>query len=257
MGDSRGMLTSFKPRWKYWRRRNENLYESPYVSEKRTWSLPPIDLGWTAEPVIRSFENIKHRPGGGLMKIYTQRLYWGVEAKVGSLENRDYNRNRTSQNDPLHESWIVKPESYEHIGPKVGSLDNLGHVPGGGDVKIHQESLHWIQKPKVGSLENIHYKPKRGFISIANDRPIWRAKSKVGSFDNIKYQPKITQGKVLDRRLAWNSSPRVGSLDNMGHVPGGGNVVIPRWRLRWKARSKVNSLPHNKSPVDNLSFRSR
>lgn len=52
--------------------------------------------------------------------------------------------------------------------PKVGSLDNATHKPGGGEKKIESVKLDFKDKakPKIGSLDNTTHKPGGGNIKV-------------------------------------------------------------------------------------------
>ncbi|KAK3787723.1 hypothetical protein RRG08_019860 [Elysia crispata] len=285
---------SLKPSWKYWAKKNENEPPVPnsghsYRPGRYPRSLPPIDLGWKAEPLVGSLLNSEHRPGGGDVRIHNEKLKWQAKSKVGSLDNIDYNRTRSSQSDPSNErpsqlgpsprygalasiggynsyytpsgAQVVTSNKqsnpkYDHVQARVGSLDNANHAPQGGDVTIQHHRLKWKRESRVGSLDNIHHQPQGGDIYIVNQRLTWQAKPRIGSLDNIHHAPQKTVGKVPHYKTAWDGRPRVGSLDNIHHTPRGGNVVIPTKRLRWKAESKINSLPTKRASLEDLSLHS-
>lgn len=52
--------------------------------------------------------------------------------------------------------------------PKVGSLDNAAHKPGGGDKKIESVKLDFKDKakPKVGSKDNIKHVAGGGSVKV-------------------------------------------------------------------------------------------
>lgn len=52
--------------------------------------------------------------------------------------------------------------------PKVGSLDNATHKPGGGDKKIESVKLDFKDKakPKVGSKDNLKHSPGGGTVKV-------------------------------------------------------------------------------------------
>ncbi|KAJ3046023.1 hypothetical protein HDV00_003772 [Rhizophlyctis rosea] len=79
------------------------------------------------------------------------------------------------------------------VEPRVGSLDNAHHIPGGGNVQTFEERLNFKKKAKsrVGSLENIHHHPGGGKVRIVDEKPHFRerAHSKVGSLENIHHIP--------------------------------------------------------------------
>ena len=126
--------------------------------------------------------------------------------------------------------------------PKVGSLENIHHKPGGGTVTIEDHKLDWSQEPKVGSLDNLEHVPKKSNVHIVNNLPKWKTESRVASFENWEHHPLPSEVKVLDQNLEWNAQPRVGSLDNLEYTPQGGLVKIPKKSVKWKSEAKVGSL---------------
>lgn len=266
---------SIKPSWKY---SAKNPHVGHYQPGKAR-SLPPIDLGWKKEARTDSLSNAEHEPGGGNILIPKKKINWNVKSKIGSLDNMDYNRARTSQSDPTVGRYEPSPrygalanvgpaggsmhytpggaqvfkksKMYENVSAKVGSLGNIEHSPRGGDITIHNKKLRWRRESKVGSLDNISHQPQGGDIYIMNQRLSWQAKPKIGSLDNVTHHPQTTVGRIPRYSTDWREKPRVGSLDNIHHIPGGGNIIITNRRLRWKAESKVNSLPtHRRSTGD-------
>lgn len=101
-------------------------------------------------------------------------------------------------------------------------------------------------KSKVGSLDNIKHKPGGGQVKIFSERPKIEAKSKVGSLDNIKHKPGGGQVKVFSEKTNIVAKSKVGSLDNIKHKPGGGNVQVFSERPKIEAKSKVGSLDYIK-----------
>lgn len=135
------------------------------------------------------------------------------------------------------------PRRFQHVRPRVGSLDNIAHVPGGGEVALETRPTRWRSEARVGSLENVHHVPSGGAVSIVNRRLSWQAKPRVGSLDNVGHKPQLSPITIPRNRLSWLGRPRVGSLDNVHHKPGGGLVNITNNRLRWNAQPKVDSKP--------------
>lgn len=64
-----------------------------------------------------------------------------------------------------------------HARPKVGSLDNASHKPGGGDKKIESMKLDFKDKakPKIGSTDNIKHKPGGGTVKVSVQFFVWFA----------------------------------------------------------------------------------
>lgn len=54
--------------------------------------------------------------------------------------------------------------------PKVGSLENKTHKPGGGDKKIETVKLDFKDKakPKIGSKDNIKHTPGGGAVKVTH-----------------------------------------------------------------------------------------
>lgn len=72
---------------------------------------------------------------------------------------------RFSSNDVLQ---ITQVKLQWNAKPKVGSLDNATHKPGGGEKKIESVKLDFKDKakPKIGSLDNTTHKPGGGNIKV-------------------------------------------------------------------------------------------
>lgn len=276
-------LRSVKPQWKNTSKNHittsvPRTVANPYAEKnfspyKYAKCLPPIDLGYQqkAEAQVGSLDNVQHVPGGGDKLIFSEKPRWKAKARVGSLENLDFNQQRfsSSQSDGSLERKMFaskaagvygatagmkhytpgggeaarKNQRYKDVGSKVGSLDNAGHTPGGGDVTIVRRRLNWHTEAKVGSLDNRSHRPQGGDIYIVNNKLSWQGKPRVGSLENVAHKPQVTVGKVPNYRTEWRGQAVVGSLDNIGHTPRGGNVVIHSQKLKWRAEAKVNSRP--------------
>eukprot|EP01134_Creolimax_fragrantissima_P004468 CFRG4468T1 len=136
---------------------------------------------------VGSFDNIKHKPGGGNFKP------------------------------------VVKKLDFSNVKPKVGSFDNKDHVPGGSEFKVPHNKLNFREtaKPKVGSLERAHI-PSESVKTIHNEKVDFRqnAKPKVDSLANINHVPGGGKNKIESRKLSFgeHAKPKVGSLENVGFV---------------------------------------
>ncbi|CAG8828833.1 22860_t:CDS:2, partial [Gigaspora rosea] len=112
--------------------------------------------------------------------------------------------------------------SFDHVQPRVGSLDNIDHVPGGGEkyipMKIPPKIPLSAVKSKVGSLNNIHHTPGGGDIKIFSRKLSYRdvtprIKSRSNSIDSstieersdLVYSP--VSSLALDESLEVNSPP--------------------------------------------------
>ncbi|KAL8559910.1 hypothetical protein ACOMHN_016956 [Nucella lapillus] len=248
----------------------------------RFTTLPPIDLGWNdrAEAVVGSLVNVEHVPRGGDKAIPRKRVRWEAKAKVGSMDNvhyKDTPRSRTSHSDTaslsrrrrssmleasarysvLAKCGALGPQveettgrcrqRYRNVPPRVGSLDNIAHVPGGGETVIQHRRTRWKAEARVGSLDNVHHIPGGGDSVTVNHRRLsWLVGPRVGSLDNISHAPQLNPIQIPRNKTLWAGRARVGSLDNIHHLPGGGVFTIPKKRLRWNAQSKVDTNPPNR-----------
>ncbi|XP_076455481.1 uncharacterized protein LOC143290076 [Babylonia areolata] len=133
---------------------------------------------------------------------------------------------------------------YQNVRPRVGSLENIAHVPGGGEMAIQHHRTRWKAEPRVGSLDNVRHVPGGGEVGIEHRRLSWQAKPRVGSLDNIGHVPRLKPITIPRNRTTWEGRARVGSLENIHHQPGGGLVTIHNKKnLRWNAQAKVGSNP--------------
>ncbi|KAL3277627.1 hypothetical protein HHI36_012968 [Cryptolaemus montrouzieri] len=136
-------------------------------------------------------KNDKYMPKGGEKKILSQKLQWNAKSKIGSLENASHKP--VSSGKKIE---TVKLDFKEKAKPKVGSKDNMKHVPGGGDIKNEEENedlmrlvskkiehkkLDFQVQSKVGSLDNVKHKPKGGDKKIFDDKDYLRQMSAVSS----------------------------------------------------------------------------
>ncbi|KAI9106192.1 hypothetical protein DFS34DRAFT_50279 [Phlyctochytrium arcticum] len=103
----------------------------------------------------------------------------------------------------------LAPTKYSKIQSKIGSLDNIHHIPGGGESRIVDEKIP-VRKfkkaqSKVGSLENIHHKPGGGNVMIVDVPLRLRPHSKVGSLDNINHQPLGGNVLIVDEPILYKT----------------------------------------------------
>lgn len=96
-------------------------------------------------------------------------------------------------------------------------------------------------KSKVGSLNNIKHIPQSSGVTIQSQKLKWNAKSKVGSLDNKEHKPGGGKLKVESRKLEWKTTSKVQSLANVNHKPGGGNFKIFNEVYVEKPTSKLGS----------------
>ncbi|XP_021368827.1 uncharacterized protein LOC110460314 [Mizuhopecten yessoensis] len=138
---------------------------------------------------------------------------------------------------------------------KVGSLDNVDHIPGGGVKKVPNYKLRWEAKAKVGSLDNVDY-DKRYFGSDSslqgnpssggNGVVLPKIKARYGGqafsgpFSSIHFVPGGTAHLMKKKNTA---KAKVGSLDNIDYETYGGKLEIPLYgKPNWKTEAKVGSL---------------
>ena len=187
-------------------------------------------------PKVGSLENKDYQRGGGNVTIVNRRVDWLASSKVGSLDNVHHK--------PLASNKQIVSEKLDfgqRARPRVAA-DNRGYVPGGGDVQIINENLNWDTKPKVGSLDNVSHTPRAPTKKIVHEPTRWQAASKVGSLENKDYQPPSSNVAIVDTKLNWDTGARIGSLENAHHKAGGGQVKISSNPTRWEANSKIGSL---------------
>jgi hypothetical protein len=79
---------------------------------------------------------------------------------------------------------------------------------------------------KIGSLGNIEHRPGGGQVSIRDDRVQWQVSSKIGSLSNANWSPPTSSVTVRTEKIKWDAQPKIGSLINIDHQPAGGNVAI-------------------------------
>lgn len=120
---------------------------------------------------IGSLRNVKHKPGGGAVKIHDEKVQIGpIKSKCNSLANVKHKPgggNVQIVDQKLDFSNVTQS--------KVKSFQNVKHVPGGGDKQVFSETLEFTKnaKPKVGSLKNAHYQPGGGDVKIFNEHLPW------------------------------------------------------------------------------------
>ncbi|XP_058620812.1 microtubule-associated protein 4 isoform X3 [Onychostoma macrolepis] len=132
---------------------------------------------------IGSTDNIKYQPGGG---------------KVSVSQSRTDAQSSPSKETSQGKVQIVsKKLDYSHVTSRLGSKDNMKHVPGGGNVQILNKKVDLSKvTSKCGSKANIKHKPGGGEVKIESHKVSFKDKAQ----------------------------PKVGSMDNVNHEPGGGKV---------------------------------
>uniref|UniRef100_A0A3B1JCN2 Microtubule-associated protein n=1 Tax=Astyanax mexicanus TaxID=7994 RepID=A0A3B1JCN2_ASTMX len=153
---------------------------------------------------IGSTDNIKYQPGGGKVTVSQSRT---DALAQGSKETKETSQGKVQ--------IVSKKVDYSHVTSRLGSKDNMKHVPGGGNVQILSKKVDLSKvTSKCGSKSNIKHKPGGGDVKIESHKVNFKDKA----------------------------HPKVGSLDNVSHAPGGGNFKIESFKLnfRVKARSRTD-----------------
>eukprot|EP00057_Strongylocentrotus_purpuratus_P006450 XP_011660924.1 PREDICTED: microtubule-associated protein 4 isoform X13 [Strongylocentrotus purpuratus] len=194
-----------------------------------------------------SLGNSTHRAGGGNVKIFDERVDFRTRAnsRVGSLDNAHHSPGGGSVKI-LHD-----PVTFSKPSSRVGSLENAHHSPHGGKVKILHDPVAFPKSSvssKIGSLDNAQHSPGGGNVKITSASMDFskKAKSKIGSLDNAHHSPKGGNVKILNQSADYSKTvkSKIGSLDNATHSPGGGNVKIEKKKVDFgkKVTSKIGSL---------------
>ncbi|KAK3571622.1 hypothetical protein QTP86_015357, partial [Hemibagrus guttatus] len=129
---------------------------------------------------IGSTDSMKHQPGGGKVTV--------SQSKTDALAQGSLPK-ETSQGKV---QIVSKKVDYSHVTSRLGSKDNIKHVPGGGNVQILNRKVDLSKvTSKCGSRVNIKHKPGGGDIKIESHKVNFKdkAQSKVGSMDNVSHTP--------------------------------------------------------------------
>ncbi|KAF0520791.1 microtubule-associated protein tau-like isoform X1 [Gigaspora margarita] len=163
-----------------------------------------------------------------------------VRSRVGSLDNITHIPKESEV-----KIFTDKPD-FSSISSRIGSLDNIDHIPKGGDKKILSIKLDYSNvNPKIGSLENIYHVPKGGDKKIESIKLDYsNVTPRIGSLDNINHIPKGGDKKIESIKPDFsNVTSRIGSLDNINHIPKGGDKKIQTVKIDFsKVHSRVGSL---------------
>ncbi|XP_056307200.1 microtubule-associated protein 4 [Danio aesculapii] len=153
------------------------ITSSSTASTARPSSTPAPDVK-NIRSKIGSTDNIKHQPGGG---------------KVSGSQSRTDSQISASKESSQGKVQIVsKKVDYSHVTSRLGSKDNMKHIPGGGNVQILSKKIDLSKvTSKCGSKSNIKHKPGGGEVKIESHKVNYKdkAQSKVGSMDNVNHEP--------------------------------------------------------------------
>ncbi|KAJ8793135.1 hypothetical protein J1605_003812 [Eschrichtius robustus] len=110
---------------------------------------------------------------------------------------------------------VYKPVDLSKVTSKCGSLGNIHHKPGGGQVEVKSEKLDFKERvqSKIGSLDNITHVPGGGHKKIETHKLTFRenAKAKTDHGAEIVYKSPVVSGDTSPRHLSNVSS--TGSID--------------------------------------------
>ncbi|KAM9391752.1 microtubule-associated protein tau [Pholidichthys leucotaenia] len=97
-----------------------------------------------------------------------------------------------------------------NVKSKIGSTENLKHIPGGGKVQIVHKKLDLSNvASKCGSKDNIRHKPGGGKVEIKSEKVEFKAvQSKVGSLDNITHVPGGGRKKIESHKLSFKETAK-------------------------------------------------
>ncbi|XP_052398730.1 microtubule-associated protein 4 isoform X2 [Carassius gibelio] len=127
---------------------------------------------------IGSTDNIKYQPGGGKVTV--------------SQSRTDAQSSPSKETSQAKVQIVSKKVDYSHVTSRLGSKDNIKHVPGGGNVQILNRKVDLSKvTSKCGSKANIKYKPGGGDVKIESRKVNFKdkAQSKVSSMDNVNHEP--------------------------------------------------------------------
>ncbi|XP_052339897.1 microtubule-associated protein 4-like [Oncorhynchus keta] len=151
-----------------------NVSASGTTSHPSTAPAPDIR---NVRSKIGSTDNMKYQPGGGKVSGRSDALGQGSSSK----ETRQ-----------AKVQIVTKKLDFSHVTSRLGSKDNIKHVPGGGKVQILNKKVDLSKvTSKCGSKANIKHKPGGGDVKIESQKVNFKdkAKSKVGSMDNLCHGP--------------------------------------------------------------------
>ncbi|XP_060725656.1 microtubule-associated protein 4 isoform X1 [Tachysurus vachellii] len=129
---------------------------------------------------IGSADNMKHQAGGGKVTV--------SQSKSDALAQGSLSK----ENSQGKVQIVSKKVDYSHVTSRLGSKDNIKHVPGGGNIQILNKKVDLSKvTSKCGSRVNIKHKPGGGDIKIESHKVNFKdkAQSKVGSMDNVSHTP--------------------------------------------------------------------
>ncbi|XP_071787999.1 uncharacterized protein [Asterias amurensis] len=251
-----GKATSPSPR--------KSASSEPTSPRAKTMSTP-IPNTKNVQSKIGSKDNLKHTPGGGKVKIQTEKVdFTTVQSRCGSLNNAKHkpgggNVKQKASNDS-NSSYVIcitmikqdshvqcpTPPLVEVDGHRAKSASSGLKILKRPHLKLASEKLDFGQRAKsrIGSLDNVRHSPGGGAVKIESKKlDFSKTSSKVGSKDNLKHQPQGGNKKIINEKIEFKAESKIGSKDNIKHQAGGGKVKILNEKVDFtaKAAPKVGS----------------
>ncbi|CAF98218.1 unnamed protein product [Tetraodon nigroviridis] len=185
---------------------------------------------------IGSTSNLKHQPKGGQVMIPSVKLDFShVQAKCGSLDKLQHTPGGGNVSAGFRNVSLCVPAcrfqchllcfcpqvqiqtkkvDISHITSKCGSMSNIHHRPGGGNVRIENAKLDFKDKAhaKVGSLSNVSHTPGGGNVMIENHKLMFREVAKA----------RVDHGA----EIVVTHSPGVGTGGTSPHLSSAGSINL-------------------------------
>ncbi|KAI8833534.1 hypothetical protein BC829DRAFT_407750 [Chytridium lagenaria] len=157
---------------------------------------------------IGSMENLTHAPRGGDKKIFTQKVEIKAESKVDA---------RTDHKPKGGDVKIFsqKLEFSQKAAPKVDARSD--HKPASSDVKIFSQKVDVKAAPKVGSLENVNHVAGGGKVAIKSEKLNFKDKA----------APKVDAPRTKGSMSPRSSSIASRASSANGDIQSGNENVAP------------------------------
>uniref|UniRef100_A0ABI7XEI5 Microtubule-associated protein n=1 Tax=Felis catus TaxID=9685 RepID=A0ABI7XEI5_FELCA len=189
-----------------------------------------VDQGLKESPLQTPADDGSEEPGSETSDAKSTPTAEAEEAGIGDTPNLEdqaaghvtqarmvsKGRDGTGADDKKAKVQIVyKPVDLSKVTSKCGSLGNIHHKPGGGQVEVKSEKLDFKDRvqSKIGSLDNITHVPGGGNKKIETHKLTFRenAKAKTDHGAEIVYKSPVVSGDTSPRHLSNVSS--TGSID--------------------------------------------
>ncbi|CAG8453149.1 5631_t:CDS:1 [Paraglomus occultum] len=203
-----------------------------------TKSPPPASTPTSSKPTITTTSSRLVRP----------KITRNISPISPSGANSD--QESVSSSSTQSRSTSTSKTSYSNVKSRVGSLDNIKHVPKTSGKKVYSEKPDYSTvKSRIGSLNNVKHNPKGGDKKIVDAKIDYsNVSSRIGSLKNINHVPKGGGKKIVDVKIDYsNVSSRIGSLNNINHVPKGGDKKLVSTKLDYSnVSARIGSLKNIK-----------